>query len=96
MMTQHEFVDAIISVAQSKGYLVENSRNGKQIDFGHKKLHEGHLIKLYPSILATGANISSLIESVAPGRPCSHKPMREIVATVNKLNSTMLSRKSLK
>jgi len=67
MMTQNEFVDAIIAVAQSNGYLIENSRNGKQIDFGHKKLHEKHLIKLYPGILANGANVSSLIDSVAPG-----------------------------
>ncbi len=40
MMTQDEFVDAIIATAQPQGYTIENSRNGRQIDFGHKKLHE--------------------------------------------------------
>jgi hypothetical protein len=82
MMTQDEFVDAIVATARSLDYSIENSRNGRQIDFGHKKLHEGHLNLLYPDILAEDAHIPSLIEAVAPGRPCSHKPMREIVATV--------------
>ena len=82
MMTEDEFVDAIVATAQSQGYSIENSQNGRQIDFGYKKLHEGHLRKLYPDILAEGTDIHSQIEAVAPGRPCSHKPMRKIVATV--------------
>jgi hypothetical protein len=82
MMTQSEFVDAIVETARSKGYSIANSRHGRQIDFGHKKLHEGHLRQLYPGILAKGARIPSLIDAIAPGRPCSHRPMREIVATV--------------
>lgn len=81
-MTQDEFVEAIVATARSQGYLIENSRHGRQIDFGHKKLHEGHLRRLYPDILAEDAHIPSLIDAMAPGRPCSHKPMREIVATV--------------
>jgi hypothetical protein len=82
MITQDEFVDAIVETARSHGYSIENSRHGRQIDFGYKKLHEGHLRQLYPDILTEGANIPSLIDATAPGRPCSHKPMREIVATV--------------
>lgn len=81
-MTQDEFLDAIIATARAQGYSIENSRNGRQIDFGLKKLHEGHLSQLYPVIFAEGADIPSVIEAVAPGRPCSHKPMREIVAIV--------------
>ena len=82
MMTRDEFVDAIVAAARSQGYSIENSRNGRQIDCGDKKLHERHLSQLYPDILAEDVHIPSLIEAVAPGRPCSHKPMIEIVATV--------------
>ena len=91
MMTQDEFVDAVVATAESRGYSIEISRNGQQIDFGHKKLHEGHLRRLYPDILNEGTHISSLIESIAPGRPCSHKPMREIVTAVKKQWGTQQS-----
>ena len=64
------------------GYWIEPSRNGVQIDFGHKKLHEGHLRALFPDILAKGVNVAKLIETVAPGRPCVHRPMREIIAQI--------------
>jgi hypothetical protein len=79
-MTENEFVDATIAVARSHGYKIENSRNGLQIDFGHKKLHEKHLRALYPDVLYEKARISDLIERVAPGRPCSHKPMKMILS----------------
>lgn len=84
MMSQDEFIDAVVAIARSQGYSIESSRSGQQIDFGHKKLLEGHLRYLYPNILAEGAHIPSLIEAVAPGRPCSHKPMREIVTAIKK------------
>ncbi len=78
-MDQTYFVNEVINIAGKHGYTIENSRNGRQIDFGNKKLHEGHLTKLYPAIIQPNANIKELIEDIAPGRPCSHKPMREIV-----------------
>lgn len=83
-MTKDEFIEAVIREAQQQGYTVEDSRNGRQIDFGHKKLHEGHLSSLYPLIMADGADVAALIEEIAPGRPCSHKPMREILAAITK------------
>ena len=83
-MTKDEFINAVIAEAQRQGYAIEDSRNGRQIDFGNKKLHEGHLGKLYPQILADGVDIAALIEDIAPGRPCSHKPMREILAALKK------------
>jgi len=64
------------------GYPVEMSRNGRQIDYGHKKLREGHLAEVYPEILQPGAHIPSLINRVAPGRPCAHRPTREIIAAM--------------
>lgn len=79
-----EFVSEVLRVALECGFAVENSRNGKQINFGHKKLHEGHLRELYPNIAIPGAHIPALIENVAPGRPCTHRPMRDIVERLRK------------
>lgn len=83
-MTKDEFINAVIAEARRQGYTIEDSRNGRQVDFGNKKLHEGHLGLLYPRILADGADIAALIEEVALGRPCSHKPMRWILAAMKK------------
>jgi hypothetical protein len=75
------FVDRVLQTAKELGYPVERTRQGlRQVDFGHKKLHEDHVRRLYPDILQSSANIPKLIETVAPGRPCTHKPMREILA----------------
>ena len=77
---KNEYLDAVFSIAEERGHGIErNQRNGlPQIDFGHKKLHADHLEQLYPNILDTTTKVSVLIEKVAPGRPCTHKPMREI------------------
>ena len=78
---QHDFVEAALVTAKKCHYLLEtNRRNGlRQIDFGYKKLHEGHLREMYPDILSPTVHIPSLIEKIAPGRPCTHKPMRKII-----------------
>ena len=83
-MTEDEFVDVVVAEAERQGHAVRGSHNGRQIDFGHKKLHEKHLRSLYPAILGDAVDVSSLIDAVAPGRPCSHRPMREILAAVKK------------
>ena len=83
MITQDQFIDAVIEEAQQAGYSIEISgNNGRQIDFRNKKLHEGHLRDLYPDILADDGNVSAQIERIAPGRPCTHKPMKEIIAKI--------------
>jgi bifunctional DNase/RNase len=69
-------VRRVIEEARLLGYEIEDSKNGPQIDFGCKKLHEKHLRKLFPII---GVSIKDAIEQVAPGRPCVHVPMREII-----------------
>ena len=91
-MSRPEFVNRVFQVAEAAGYPVALNRFGlRQIDFGHKKLHEEHVGGLYPSALAAGAHIGKLIEEVAPGRPCAHKPMRQIIerltAAQNRLNA---------
>lgn len=80
-MALKDFLRQIFVVAQDMGFKIETNRNGQtQIDFGHKKLHEGHLRAMYPQALLPGTNISKLIDRVAPGRPCSHRPMKNILA----------------
>ena len=79
-MNKQEFIDQVFRNARAKGFKIEMNRNGQtQIDFGHKKLHSGHLEQLFPEILFRDANVAKLIDAAAPGRPCTHKPMREIV-----------------
>src|SRR5262245_6949854 len=82
MIGKEQFIQAAIRFAHSRGFKVEsNARTGmQQIDFGNKKLHAGHLRAMYPLALLPNANIPALIERVAPGRPCTHKPMREFIA----------------
>ncbi len=82
-MNTQQFIEIVISIARSLGYSVASNRLGQeQIDFGHKKIHSGHLVKLFPDIMKENANISRLIESVAPGRPCAHRPMRKIIQMI--------------
>lgn len=80
--TSESFIELLIAEAVKRGYVLERTRNGRQIDFGNKKLHEGHFRSLFPSILSPNANVRELIENVAPGRPCTHRPMREIICTL--------------
>ena len=85
-MNQQEFIDQVVRKARDNGFKVEANRNDQvQIDFGHKKLHAGHLAQLFPEILLKDANVAKLIDEVAPGRPCSHKPMREIVEQLTEI-----------
>jgi hypothetical protein len=83
-MNQNEYIQKVVGTARSMGYRIETNRNNQlQIDFGSKKLHEGHLRDLYPEILKANADISNLIDRVAPGRPCAHRPMKEIMSAIN-------------
>ena len=79
-MSEEDFIRRVLQIARADGYPVARNRDGfLQIDFGHKKLHEQHLRKMYPNVLSGYQSISQLIDNVAPGRPCAHKPMREII-----------------
>jgi hypothetical protein len=81
MRTKAQFVSEVIATARRKGWRIETNRDGlTQIDFGNKKLHVGHLEAMFPKILDDTASIARIIEEVAPGRSCTHKPMREILA----------------
>ena len=89
MYTKEEFVSDVFRIAKEKGYKTETCR-GKgypQINFGHKKLHTEHIKMLYPDVLEESVHIGRLIERVAPGRPCTHRPFREIVEQIRKEGS---------
>jgi len=80
-MDLQQFIDRFIQIARQLGFRIETSRNGQvQVDFGHKKLHAGHLSRLFPDVLQPDMNVVKLIEQVAPGRPCTHRPTRQIIA----------------
>lgn len=85
-MESGKFIEHVVRISRKKGFNIETNRDGlAQIDFGNKKLHAQHLRRLFPEILQDGANVSRLIEKVAPGRPCTHKPMKEIIAEIGDL-----------
>ena len=78
-----QFIDEAVEIARQKGFRIETNRDGlTQIDFGNKKLHARHLRSMFPEILEDGVVISTIIEKVAPGRPCTFKPMKEIIAEI--------------
>jgi hypothetical protein len=85
VISSDAFVDSVFQIAKELGYPVKLNRDRKmQIYFPNKKaLHEEHLRMLYPDILLNGAQVHKLIKAVAPGRPCSHRPMREIIAQLH-------------
>lgn len=83
-MTLDEFKCSVFKLAEQHGYTMEINRKGlQQINFGHKKLHEAHLEKLFPKVLEPGAHIPTLINIVAPGRPCTHRPMSKIIEQIS-------------
>lgn len=82
-MESQQFIERVVEISRRKGFKIETNRDGlTQIDFGNKKLHVGHLKQMFPEIFQPAADIPKLIERIAPGRPCSHKPMKEIVAEI--------------
>lgn len=86
-LSEDSFIEQVFILAEKQGYLIERDTKGNkwQIDFGNKKLHRNHLESLYPQILNENIKIPYIIDGVAPGRPCTHKPMKEIIlAMLNK------------
>jgi len=84
MYTFDEFQSDILRIAKSHGYVIEylQGTNIPQVNFGNKKLHGNHFRALFPEVLADNAEINKLIEKIAPGRPCSHSPFRNIVKQI--------------
>jgi hypothetical protein len=88
-MNTIQFVNLVVTIARKNGWRIETNRDGlTQINFGNKKLHSRHLEAMFPDILEDGALISEIIQKVAPGRPCTFRPMREIIAELKKHKQT--------
>ncbi|MCD4822588.1 MAG: hypothetical protein K8R11_11105 [Methanococcoides sp.] len=83
-MDSKEYVDTFFDIAKEMGYNIGRCKRGsargqKQIDFGNKKLHEGHIRKLYPLIMEKGIEFSyDDFDELVPGRPCAVKGFKEI------------------
>ncbi|AMR66724.1 hypothetical protein A0T30_10280 [Aquipseudomonas alcaligenes] len=90
-MDENEFVEAVFRLAAEQGLKVEERRPGRSVCFkqtSNKWLSEQHLRQLFPAILESdlsSAKINQLIEQVAPGRPCTHVGMRQIVARLHEI-----------
>ncbi len=86
-----DFLNDVLRVASQQGYRIETLRGTDipQIDFGIKKLHARHILALFPAILADDADINRMIENVAPGRPCAHRPFRELVAQIRREHTNL-------
>ena len=84
MYQEEQFVNDFLHLAEKSGNKIERHRDRdiRQIDFGHKKLHEDHVRALFPAILLADEDLGRVIESVAPGRPCTHRPVRIIMAEI--------------
>ncbi|KHJ64707.1 hypothetical protein [Burkholderia glumae] len=84
-MTKNEFRSRVFELARERRLSVDVMRDGKlRIWFNLKSkkfLHVDHIDALYGLLRRPGldrAAIRAEIERVAPGRPCTHRGMREI------------------
>ncbi len=93
-MNVWEYEDKFFEIAKKMGFEIEICKAGKfkgerQLDFGNKKLHAGHIRKLYQIVKDKGPKISDRdLEKVAPGRPCA-------VPYFNMINKKVFSGKNL-
>ena len=92
-MNVEEYENKFFETAKRMGYEIEICKGGpfrgeRQIDFGNKKLHAGHIRKLYPLINESGPTISyDVFEKLVLGRPCA-------VHYFNEINSGIFKKKS--
>lgn len=86
-MTIDSFIGRVFEIAIAS-MQVKKRRPGLSICFNKKSnkwLDEGHVRALYPAALdprMTNSEINRMIESTAPGRPCTHVGMRSILRQI--------------
>lgn len=90
-MTKAEFRTLVFQIARAKRLRVDEMKDGKErIWFNEKSqkfLHAGHIDALFdrlrhPNLSPHDINLE--IQGVAPGRPCTHKGMREIYEQIHR------------
>ena len=88
-----EFIKLVFEIAEKHGHRIE-MKNGEKYQIAfvnskgniHKKLHLGHITQLFElGITSEGVDIYKVIENVAPKRPCTHKPFKEIIKTIKEM-----------
>ena len=83
-----EYVDKFFETASNMGYEIESCQRGefkgeRQIDFGNKKLHAGHIRRVYPVVKRKSTICYEEFEKIVPGRPCA-------VLIFNKINKKII------
>ena len=74
--------------AYNKKYPIELCKKGEakdlpQVDFGHKKLHYYHVLRLFKHFIEQNNPIThEEFGKIVPGRPCDVKCFREITAEI--------------
>ena len=88
-MTEDGFVRRVFEIAGFMGLAIEARTPGPSICFNEtskKWLDKERIRRLFPAALnpkLTDREINQLIESVAPGRPCTHVKMRKILRRIH-------------
>lgn len=90
-MTKAEFRTLVFEIARAQRLRVDAMKDGKaRIWFNEKSqkfLHADHIDSLYDRLRhpnLSPRDINAAIESVAPGRPCTHRGMRDIYAQIHR------------
>lgn len=90
-MTKTEFRALVLKIARTKQLRVDEMQDGRErIWFNEKSqkfLHVDHIDALFGLLRHPNLSrreISAEIQRVAPGRPCTHKQMREIYEQIHR------------
>lgn len=88
-MNVWEYEDKFFETAKKIGLKIETCQAGKfkgerQLDFGNKKLHAGHIRKLFEIVKKNKEISHNDFEKVVPGRPCA-------IPFFNKINNEIFS-----
>lgn len=88
-MNKEEFADAAFRIARKRDLDIDQGRDGRmRIWFNPKSkkyLWRDQIEALHPLLLQkdlTKGQVSARIQEIAPGKPCTHKGMREIAEEI--------------
>jgi hypothetical protein len=94
-MIKQDFVERVFKIAKAKGLRVDTCTQGDakgmhRIWFNEKSkkfLRVDHVAQLHEILKEPALSVREIratIEAVAPGRPCTHKGMREIYEKIHR------------
>ncbi len=89
-MTKAQFRTLVFEIARAKQLRVDQMQDGKERiwfnETSEKFLHVDHIDSLFDVLRQpnlTKREINAEIQRVAPGRPCTHKDMRDIYEQIH-------------